>query len=140
MMKKIMLALVMGLVVLSSVGCSTDEAVLTAAPLGDRPALERLAESYTDVSNKRLTVSPMSLFGKERRDFLVRVFSGAGYDYSATLRALAMNYDKTDKLHKDMVELVLMPHRNLSISMPAAKIYLPDELMDVATIERLVKQ
>ena len=139
-MNKIMLALMMGLAVMLSTGCSNDERAFAAAPLGDRPALETLADAYTDVSNKRLTVSPMTLHGKDRRDFLVRVFNEAGYDYSATLRVLAMDYDKTDKLHKDMAELVLMPHRNLTIKSQPAEIYLPAELMDIATLERRVKQ
>jgi len=139
-MNKIMLALMMGLAVTLSTGCSNDERAFAAAPLGDRPVLETLADAYTDVSNKRLTVSPMTLHGKDRRDFLVRVFNEAGYDYSATLRVLAMDYDKTDKLHKDMAELVLMPHRNLTIKSQPAEIYLPAELMDIATLERRVKQ
>ena len=139
-MKKTFLALITGFAVLTLVACSSDDALLAAAPLGERPVLQNLADAYTDVSNKRLTVSPMTLMGKERRDFLVRVFTEAGYDYSATLRALAMDYDKTNKLHKDLAGLVLMPHRNLAIKSQPAEIYLPGELMDVATLERLLKQ
>jgi|GEM_PF-1029295 len=128
--------------VLMSVACSQPEAELVPAPLGDRAVLEKLADAYTAVSDQRLGVSPMSLPGDERHKFVVEVFSRAGYDYSGTLRMLAMgDFDRNNQLHKDMVELLLMPHRNQKMAkMPAAKIYTGEELMDVATLERLLNQ
>ena len=88
-------------------GCSQSADNLVAAPLGDRAVLEQLADAYTEVSDKTLGVSPMKLLGDERHAFLTEVFARAGYDYSATLRALAMGgFDRGNQLHNDMVDLV----------------------------------
>lgn len=114
---------------------------LVAAPLGEKAVLENLAEAYTEVSDSRLQMSPKTLIGKDRYDFVVRVFAEAGYDYSATLRGMAAEgLDNNNALHKDLAELALMPHRNQSAPVQPASIYSSDELMDIAILERQLKQ
>ncbi len=122
--------------------CSQSPENLVPAPLGERAVLERLADAYTALSDKKLGVSPMSLLGDERHKFVTEVFAQAGYDYSATLRALAMGeFDRSNELHNDMVELLLMPHRSQTlVKMQPAEIYTSEELMDVAAIERMLNQ
>ncbi|MFC1751167.1 hypothetical protein ACFL2V_20475 [Pseudomonadota bacterium] len=121
-------------------GCSGSDAELKVAPLGDRAVLEALAESWKGISEAKVGVSPSQLAGDQRRHFLGEVFADAGYDYSKTLYAMAANgVDKNNKLHNDMVDLVLMPHRNQRVQIDPADIYSMDELKAVAAIERALK-
>jgi accessory colonization factor AcfC len=123
------------------VACSSEPKPLTAAPLGDQAVLEKLAKSWEKVSNKNISVSPMSLAGNERKHFLEMVFADNDYSYSATLHVLAtQKFDKNNQAYIDMAELVLMPHRNPKVPMEAADIYKPAELFDVAALERALKQ
>ncbi len=120
-------------------GCSRDNAS-TVTPLGDRAALERLAEAYDSVSNQRLTTSPMSLPGPERKRFIERVFSASGYDYAETLHYMATSsFDASNPLHKDLAELALLPHQPPKYPVDPADIYSAKELQDVAILERLLK-
>lgn len=121
-------------------GCSDDNKELVVAPLGDRAVLEELAKSWEAVAEAKIGASPSQLAGDQRRKFLGEVFAEAGYDYSKTLHAMAVNgLDKTNKLHVDMAELVLMPHRNQRAQIDPAEIYSMDELKDVAAVERALK-
>jgi len=136
MMKPISVVLAVLMVMLLG-ACSNEPADLTAVPLGDRSALESLADSYRAVSEKTLSVSPKSLPGDERRHFLGLVFKRSGYSYSKTLHEMAeKGIDKKDQLQVDLAELVLMPHRNLSIPTELTDIYSGQELQDVAVVER----
>lgn len=118
-------------------GCSKKTETLVAAPLGDRTVLEALEKSWNGISEEKLAVSPVSLPGDERKKFLAQVFADAGYDYSATLVQMAtQGFDKKNKLHTDMAELVLMPHRHPRVPMDPAEYYSADELKAVAVIER----
>ncbi len=129
--------LLCALAVMLLLGCSNEPAELKAAPLGERSVLQELADSYTAVSDEQLSVSPMSLPGEDRKKFVVKVFNKSGYSYRETLRQLAANgIDKTNQLHVDMAELVLMPHRNPRYPMELLDVYSADELQDVAVIER----
>ena len=125
-------------------GACSDESpqVLTPAPLGDRAVLQKLADAYTELSDEKLAVSPMNLLADERHDFVTQVFARAGYSYSATLSELASDaFDKNNPLHRDMAELVLMPHHDQRLAtMKPAEIYTSEELMDVAVIERKLNQ
>lgn len=123
------------------VGCSNEPAELTAAPLGQRPVLESLADSYTAVSNEKLSTSPMNLPGKERKHFVEEVFARSGYSYSKTLHRMAQDgIDKTNQLHVDLAELVLMPHRSPRFPLELTDIYSAQELQDVAVVERQLNQ
>ena len=75
--------------------------------------VEQLAKSYTQLSQQQ-TMTPDRLPEKERKDFIVRVFKSAGYDYTSTLEELVNGgYDVNETLVHDMVELVTLPHRYL---------------------------
>ncbi len=128
------------ILVLALLGACSSEAPekLVPAPLGERSALERLAEAYTAVSDEKLTVSPMALAGDERHRFVTEVFARAGYDYAATLKQVAgAELDRANQLQMDLIDLLLLPHRNQKmVQMAPADIYPPQELMDIATIER----
>jgi len=127
--------------VLLLAACSNEPAELTAAPLGERAALESLAASYTTISDERLSVSPMSLNGEDRKKFVTKVFASSGYSYTKTLRQLVeTGLDKSNKLHVDMAELVLMPHRNPRHPVDLDAIYSAQELQDIAVIERQLKR
>lgn len=122
------------------VACSNEPADLTAAPLGQRAALESLADSYTFVSDKRLSVSPMSLNGEDRKKFVAKVFANSGYGYGKTLKNMAeKGIDKSNKLHVDMAELVLLPHRNPRFPVDLESIYSIEERQNIAVIERQLK-
>lgn len=125
------------LMLLGLAGCSNEPGAPTAAPLGERSVLESLADAYTEVSDNRLNTSPMNLPGKERKEFVQRVFSASGYSYRETLRQMAaQGIDSANPLHRDMAELVLMPHRSQRFPAELTDIYTPDELQDVAALER----
>lgn len=85
----------------------------TSAPLGDYAALENLAEAFRQVSLE-YPVQPVSMSPEGRKKFVQRVFSAAGYDYSATLSSVAhQGQDVTNQDHRDLVELLLLPHKGL---------------------------
>lgn len=137
-LQKIFFSLLLGMLLLA---CSKQPQVLTTAPLGDPAVLQKLAKSWEKISNEKLSISPMALPGDERKRFVKMVFADNGYDYSATLHALAtQKFDKSNKAYIDMAELVLMPHRSPKIPMEPADIYEPAELMDVAALERALNQ
>ena len=134
-----MIKKIMGLVVAVALfsGCGGKPDATQPAPLGDKGALEKLATSWEKLSSSKLAVSPASLPGNERKKFLEQVFADAGYNYTATLKQIAVkNIDKGDKLQTDLVDLVLLPHHGPRIPMDPAEIYTVEELQAVATIER----
>jgi hypothetical protein len=134
MIKKIT-ALVMAVALLG--GCGAEPDATQPAPLGDKAALEKLAASWEKISSNKLSVSPASLPGNERKKFLEQVFADAGYSYTATLKQVAVqNIDKGNKLHTDLVDLVLLPHHGPRTPMDPAEIYTVEELQAVAAVER----
>ncbi len=121
--------------------CSNGNSGLSAAPLGDRAVLEKLAAAWQEIAEAKMNVSPSRLPGDKRRRFVGEVFASAGYDYTKTLRQMAIGgIDKNNKLHKDLAELVLMPHRNQRGAIDPTDIYSMDELKDVAAVERQLNQ
>lgn len=123
--------------VLLLAACSNEPADLAAAPLGERAVLESLAASYTTISDERLSISPMSLNGEDRKKFVTKVFANSGYSYAKTLKQMVeTGLDKSNKLHVDMAELVLMPHRNPRHPVDLEAIYSIQERQDIAVIER----
>lgn len=118
-------------------GCSQEPTELVSAPLGDRSVLESLAESYTKISDEQLSVSPMNLTGEDRKRFVEKVFADSGYSYNKTLHQMAQDgIQKSNQLHVDMAELVLMPHRSPRYPMELTDLYSAQELQDIAVVER----
>lgn len=135
-----MIKKIAGLVVVIALfsGCGDKPAATQAVPLGDKAALEQLADSWEGLSEKRLAASPASLPGDERKRFLEQVFADAGYNYTATLKEMAVQgIDKGNNEQIDLAELVLLPHRTQrGTPMDPADIYSIEELQAVAAIER----
>lgn len=133
-------AVLFAAVVLSS-GCSGKPEAPVAAPLGDNAVLEKLAASWEKISSSKLGVSPANLPGNERKKFLEEVFSEAGYSYNATLKLLVSEgVEKGNKLHTDLAELVLLPHRHPRVPMDPAEYYSAEELQAVAALERALNK
>ena len=127
-------------VALLLVACSNEPSELTAAPLGDRAVLQSLADSYTKISDEKLSVSPMALKGEDRKKFVIKVFADSGYSYAKTMKQMAESgFDKSNKLHVDMTELVLMPHRNPRFPVDLEALYSIEERQNIAVIERQLK-
>jgi len=84
-----------------------------AAPLGEYAALERLAEAYRQTLQE-VPTAPRAMRPEGRRLFVEQVFRTAGYDYAATLAALAQGLDASDKNQRDLAELVSLPFSGLS--------------------------
>ncbi|MDZ4262255.1 MAG: hypothetical protein U1B30_08010 [Pseudomonadota bacterium] len=141
MIKKMMSVGVLLFTVVLFSGCSSEPALPVAAPLGDNAVLEKLAASWEKLSDNRLAVSPASLPGDGRKEFLERVFKDAGYDYSATLKQMAsQEFDRNNKVYSDMAELLLLPHRNAQVPMDPAQYYSIEELQAVAALERALNK
>jgi hypothetical protein len=86
----------------------------TPAPLGDYATLEKLADAYRKVGQS-YPVQPHSMRPAGRKQFLQQVFAEAGYDYSATLTAVAAaGVDASNQDHRDLVELLLLPHQGMA--------------------------
>ncbi len=111
----------------------------TAAPIGDKAALEALAKAYQSVQEKQqLSMSPLSLPPDARKKFVEMVFAEGGYNYSVTLHKMAEGtLNAADQNTKDLAELLLMPHRSSSVAME--EIYSADELRDVRALEGKMK-
>jgi hypothetical protein len=102
----------------------------SAAPAGDRSALEKLAQAYRQVGES-YPVQPQVMPPKGRKEFLNKVFKQAGYDYSATLLALVESgTDNTNQNQRDLVELLLIPGKGLQDS-ALDKLYTAEELVAV---------
>lgn len=136
MLKQMKIIVVLALT-LSMLACSKGATELDAAPLGDRSVLESLAKSYTKISNEQLSVSPMSLTGEDRKRFVEKVFADSGYSYPKTLNLMANEgVLKSNQLHLDMAELILMPHRSPRYPVELTDLYSAQELQDIAVVER----
>ncbi len=128
------LAIVLMFTACSSGGTEVEGAV----PLGSREALEKLAASYEEES-RRLMSSPATLAPQERKAFVRRVFTGAGYDYDITLQTLARGgLDNRVQYHHDLVELLFLPHLiNRLDQLP--DIYTQEEMMAIEQIKAQMK-
>lgn len=84
-----------------------------AAPLNELSALEKLATAYEKLSEE-IPVSPANLAPKARKKFVSQVFRNAGFGYFETLQSLSsVNSNEITKLHRDMQELLFLPHYGL---------------------------
>lgn len=128
--------ILLGLTMLTA--CSTADQPGKPAPIGDKAALQRLADEYTKLA-QNVPVSPMRLSPDKRKDFLVKVFAASGYSYSSTLHRMAAGgWDVNDQNAKDLVDLLFMPHTNISPSQGLEGVYSQQEMADVRKIQRML--
>ncbi len=106
---RLLFVVVLYAALLAACGKST----LPTAPLGDHAALERLAGAYKQTLQD-VPTAPRAMRPAGRLLFVEQVFRGAGYDYAATLAALAEGLDAGDKNQRDLAGLVLLPFAGLS--------------------------
>ena len=120
-------------------GCSSSQQQqLPAAPLNDKEALEKLASSYETVSDT-IPVNPVNIRPTARKKFVEQVFSEAGYNYSATLHALAKVQPKSiTQYHKDIKQLLFLPHYKVNFD-KIKDIYSEEEIKSIETIRLNIK-
>jgi len=130
----LMLLLVAGL--LNFAGCgSSHQNQHGAAPLDDKKALEQLAAAYEKASES-IPVSPVQLRSEARKQFVEQVFNEAGYNYSATLQALAKtNPEAITQYHKDMKQLLYLPHYGIPFE-EVKQIYSEQEIQAIQRIDQ----
>ena len=118
--------------------CSTADEPGKPAPIGDKAVLQQLSNEFAKLA-QNVPISPMRLSPSKRKDFVVRVFAESGYSYSSTLHELAAGgWDVNDQNAKDLVDLVFMPHTNLSPSQSLEGVYSDQEMADVRKIQRMM--
>ena len=123
----------LGVLLLLLTACN-EQKPIEAAPLGEKQTLEVLADSYRKVSG-RYPIAPTSLSPKAKRDFVERVFTDAGYNYSNTLIELSRIDPKiTTQNHRDIKQLLLLPQTGLSAE-DSKDIYDESELSAIREIE-----
>jgi len=104
------------------------------APVGDRAALERLADAYREVS-KQTDQNIGQLSPGERKHFVELVFNEAGYSYPATLEAVARS-KVNGQYRQDLIKLLLLPHNGGRQMIDPRTVYSDGELEHVLAIER----
>lgn len=109
------------------------------APLGERQALEKLADIYNELS-QHLPVSPSGLTPKGKLKFVRDVFKKAGYDYDGTLQTLAQTAPQAVTAHhRDMMELLFMPHQGME-KKDLETLYNNEEIANIEKIAALLSQ
>jgi hypothetical protein len=110
------------------------EAPRPAAPIGDHAVLEQLADAYREVA-QQYPVQPRGMRPEARKQFVQQIFAQTGYDYAATLQALAaQNTDVASQDQRDLTELLFLPHQGLADT-DLATLYSDTELAAVRTIQ-----
>lgn len=104
-----------------------------AAPVGDHAVLEQLAEAY-HATVDQFPVAPQGMKPQGKRQFVEQVFKRAGYDYTATLTALAAQLDATNPDHRDLAELLVLPRVGLADSQ-LGEIFSPTEQQALHSLE-----
>lgn len=100
------------------------------AAMAEHAVLEQLAEAYNAVG-EQYPMQPQAMPPKGRKEFLQQVFAQAGYDYSATLTALAQaSVNKANSNQSDLAELLLLPGRGFSDA-DLESVFSTDELVAV---------
>ena len=98
-----------------------------AAPVNDEPALQKLADAYTQV-REGLSVSPTGLNAQGKRKFVEKVFEKAGFSYHKTILAVAAIPEKKRSQHlKDLKQLILMPASRLN-KKHFSEVFSPEEI------------
>lgn len=125
------------LLLLFAVAC-TDKQHAGAAPPGDKAALEKLADAYRNVA-EGLPQNPTGLRPSARRKFLEQVFQQAGYDYSASLIALAgVDGSQINQYHHDLKQLLYLPHYDKRIAQ-LSDVYSEEEIRAITAIDKIIK-
>ena len=118
--------------------CSTSDEPGKPVPIGDKAALQQLADEYTKLAQD-VPVSPMRLPPSQRKDFVVKVFAASGYSYSSTLHRMAAGgWDTDDQNAKDLVELLFMPHTNIASDQGLEGVYSQQEMADVRKVQKML--
>lgn len=107
------------------------------APVGDHAVLEQLAEAYRATA-QQFPVAVHGMQPEAKRQFVEQVFSQAGYDYPATLLALAGRIDATNPDHRDLAELLLLPRAGLSDEQ-VAKLFSATERQALQTLDAALR-
>lgn len=121
--------------VLLLAACGT---ALPPAPIGEHAALEHLAAAYRS-SLQTFPTGPGNMRPAGRLQFVRQVFREAGYDYEASLVALAAQWDAADADQRDLADLLTLPARGLSGDGLAA-LYQGDALNAVQYLRHALKQ
>jgi len=117
--------------------CNNANQYQAAAPLGEISVLKALEKSYNTAANA-LPAAPTKLKPSVRRKFVEQVFQQAGYNYSATLMALAKTPSETiNQHHKDMKELLFLPHHTLKFE-DVKDVYTKEEQTAIVTINNII--
>lgn len=82
-------------------------------------------------------MNPVKMPPESRREFVERVFTNAGYDYSRTLLALAgAPQESISTHHRDLKQLLFLPRYGIKPE-EAKEIYSEDEWRAMQQIEKL---
>ena len=135
MQKTEILLLLLSACLLNLAGCGSSQQTQQAAPLNNKQALEKLAAAYEKVAES-IPVSPVQLRSEARKDFVERVFNNAGFNYTATLQALArVKPAAITQYHKDMKQLLYLPHYGVPFE-EVKEIYTEQELEAIQRIDQ----
>jgi len=120
---------------ISLTACGDSDDKYPSATLGDLSALQKLADSYRQQSD-RLEGTPLQLRPEARKKFLLHVFNKVGLSYHNTLIALGNTDIKTvsDK-HRDLAQLLRLPHYGQEESVKK-EIYDQEELAAINKMEK----
>ncbi|NOZ54054.1 MAG: hypothetical protein GXP08_13145 [Gammaproteobacteria bacterium] len=117
--------------------CDNTSQHQSAAPLGEIIALQALEKSYNAALNA-LPTTPIKLKPSFRRKFVEKVFQDAGYNYSATITALANTpITAINQHHKDLKELLFLPHYSLDFDQ-VKDIYSEEERAAILKINNII--
>ncbi|HEC20682.1 MAG TPA: hypothetical protein ENI97_15305 [Gammaproteobacteria bacterium] len=104
----------------------------------DHAVLEELAQAYRKVGED-YPMQPQAMAPEGRKEFVSRVFAEAGYDFSASLIALARpGADRTNQDQRDLAELLLLPSRGLSDD-ALARLYTADERKSIQQLRTIFR-
>jgi len=111
----------------------------SAAPLGERQTLEKLAQSYNDIATQ-LPTAPSGLNPKGKLKFVTSVFEKNGFSYTLTAQQLvAVPDSEITQYHKDMMELLLVPTQGLAKNQ-WQDLYSKQELQAIQTLATKFEQ
>jgi len=120
--------------VFSLMGCQS-KPTTAYAPLNSQDVLQKLANAYKKQAEP-LALNPLALTPSQRKKFVKSVFVEAGYDYTGTLLQLALvNPDSISPLHKDMRDLLFLPHYGVKLE-EVKSIYTQQELAAIGKINQ----
>ena len=103
---------------------------------------KRLLEAKEELQKKRKLQTDVTSsinvtdIAEARKQFVEQVFNEAGYNYSATLQALAkINPDAITQYHKDMKQLLYLPHYGIPFE-EVKQIYSEQEIQAIQQIDQ----